>query len=333
ELAAECPAGTELGGLRAAAAAPVEPGVQALVAYRPQPDGAFHAADLRFLATLSGHLAVGLERVRLHEELATHGARLEERVAERTAELSRAYAELKQLEGTKQRFLTSMSHEMKTPLTAILSSAVFLRDYGGQPQQRTELLGAIVGSAELLMHQLDGLFRLADLKESAEQLSWGEVQLESLLRESVALAGRGAVRLDAAGAPQRLIGDGSRLTRALANLLDNAFKFSVGKPKVEICVRPAELEQDGARLPAVAISVLDRGPGVRPDDRERIFAPFEQGGDVLTSKPAGVGIGLHEAQRIALRHGGRLEYVPRSGGGSEFRLCLPLEPSPTPVAS
>ena len=72
--------------------------------------------------------------------------------------------------------------------------------------------------------------------------------------------------------------------------------------------------------------MVDRGPGVAAEDRERIFAPFEQGGDPMTSKPRGIGIGLHEARTMAARHRGKLEYLPRREGGSEFRLSVPLRP-------
>jgi signal transduction histidine kinase len=80
----------------------------------------------------------------------------------------------------------------------------------------------------------------------------------------------------------------------------------------------------------MAISVLDRGCGVAEEDRERIFAPFEQGGEPLTSKPRGVGLGLHEARLVAHKHGGELEYRPRRQKGSEFRLVIPLQPAGGP---
>jgi len=70
--------------------------------------------------------------------------------------------------------------------------------------------------------------------------------------------------------------------------------------------------------------VLDRGCGVPEGDLERIFAPFEQGGEIMTAKPLGVGLGLYEARLIARRHGGILRCSARPGGGSEFRLIVPV---------
>jgi len=77
----------------------------------------------------------------------------------------------------------------------------------------------------------------------------------------------------------------------------------------------------------VAFSVLDRGPGIPPPERERVFDAFEQGGDVLTGKPKGVGLGLHEARFIARMHGGTLKWHERHEGGSEFRLLVPRKPA------
>ncbi|MDX1389149.1 MAG: ATP-binding protein, partial [Acidobacteriota bacterium] len=137
--------------------------------------------------------------------------------------------------------------------------------------------------------------------------------------------------------------DLGKLSRAVADLVDNALKFSPEGSAIEVRVMPAKIRCGEAHLPGVAFSVLDRGPGVPEEDVERIFAPFEQGGDTLTGKPRGFGIGLWEASSIARGHGGRLRYVPREGGGSEFRLVvprigLPIEPAetkgaPTPVAA
>ena len=75
----------------------------------------------------------------------------------------------------------------------------------------------------------------------------------------------------------------------------------------------------------MAFAVLDRGPGLAEEDVERAFALFEQGGDSLTGKPEGVGLGLYEARAIVRRHGGTIVYLPRPGGGSEFRISVPAE--------
>lgn len=331
DLSVECGAAgglKRLDGLRAAAAVPVEPsGARILVAYAPQPDGSFDPQDVRFLATVAGHLAAGLEKSRLHEELAAQRDGLEEVVAARTLQLREAYEELRGLERMKDRFLGNLSHEMRTPLTAVLTAAHVLREYQSSATERQELLGSIVNSAQTLQQQLDHLLRLVHLESSARPLEFAATPADELLREAVRLADQPAVRLQIDGPPAPLRVDAPRFARCVANLIDNAFKFSPAGSPVEVRLGRGQLATDLGPIEGTVVSVLDRGPGVALEDRQRIFSLFEQGGDPLTGKPAGIGVGLYEAASIARRHGGTLEYRVREEGGSEFRLTIPLHPT------
>jgi signal transduction histidine kinase len=330
DLQAECEAGTAasaLEGLRAAVAVPVAATPACvLVAYAAQPDGMFRGEDVRFLDTIAGHLAVGLEKSALHSELEGNREQLEGTVASRSDELRRAYEGLRRLEQTKDRFLGNLSHEMKTPLAAILSSAVCLRDYDVETQERVEMIGSIVRSAEALHELLEELFCLAGLETEPEPLALASVPSSRLVMDASRRCGQGTLEVDVGKAPPTLRVDPARLGRALDQLVDNARKFSPEGSPVALRVRKKTRKFDGEAVEAAVISVLDRGPGVAPEDRERIFSPFEQGGDPLTGKPSGIGIGLHEARVIVRQHGGVLEYRPRKGGGSEFRVTIPVAP-------
>ena len=336
DLASECPdatAGGSLEGLRAAVSLPVvAQGALTMLVYAAQPDGAFHEEDVRFLVRLASHLEVGLEKAGLYAELDQNRQRLELAVQARTKELQEAYAELRLLELSKDRFLGGLSHEMKTPLTGILSSGIFLRDYGGGPAEREELVETIIKSAEALQKLLDDLFRVVTLGSGSGPMHVTETDTDALLRSAIALSGHDPALFRVRGAHAVLRADANRVSRALANLLDNAVKFSPPAPEVEVEIQKARFRREGQTMQGLAISVLDRGAGVAEQDRGRLFRPFEQGGDPLVGKPAGVGIGLHEARMIARRHGGQLDYQPRSGGGSVFRLCVPLEPVLEPCA-
>jgi len=302
-----------------------------LMAYAPCPDGTFSKDDLRFMATVAGHLATGLEKSRLHRELGNHRDELEATVVSRTAQLSEAYASLRQMELMKDRFLGNLSHEMKTPLAAILSAALVIRDYKSNASERRELVDGIVTSAETLDRQLEDLFRLVNLEKSDRPVELSEGEPEKLIQRAIQLSGHSGVQYTMEELPGPAAYDEELLARALANLIDNAVKFSRPSALLKICVSAERLEKDARVLDAMAISVLDRGRGVAEEDRERIFAPFEQGGEPLTSKPRGVGLGLHEARVVARKHGGELEYRPRDGGGSEFRLVVPLQATIQPM--
>jgi signal transduction histidine kinase len=183
-----------------------------------------------------------------------------------------------------------------------------------------------VHSGELLQGLLDDLFRFAQMGAGAGKPQYGSAGVEQLVEEAARLHGGAAPKVDAAGAPSSLCVDLPRLARALANLLDNAAKFSPADSPPKLKIRETKIELNGREEPGLSIAVLDRGVGVGAKDRERIFAPFEQGGDQLTAKPSGIGLGLYEARAIVRQHGGDLEYRPRKGGGSEFRISIPLEP-------
>jgi hypothetical protein len=319
-------------GLRALAVIPVEPQDRAsLVVAMSGPDGAFADVDVRFLATLAGHLAVGLEKVRNYEELRAHRDRLEEVVSARTRSLRKAYDELKSVDAMKDRFLANVSHEMRSPLTVIISAATFLRDYEGDPSERAEMAAGILTASQALDGLVDGLLRVARL-DAGDEAALEEVAPADIVADALNAAGalgRTSVLLDPRLAPFPAVP--ARLARALANLLDNAQKFGPAAQPVELHVSPCLLGRPGGAVAGVAFAVLDRGPGLAEEDAERAFAPFEQGGDPLTGKPAGVGLGLYEARAIARRHGGTVLYFPRPGGGSEFRISIPAEAGVSPI--
>jgi signal transduction histidine kinase/signal recognition particle receptor subunit beta len=313
-------------GLRAVAVVPVEPEPRtALVAAMPGPDGVASDQDVRFLATLAGHLAVGLDKVRIHTEIRRHRDRLETTVRERTRELRKAYEDLKALDAMKDRFLSNVSHEMRSPLTAIIGAATVLKDYDGKREQREEMASAILHASESLHRLLDGLIRVASLEGEGLVHATPSSPAE-IVGEALRLAGRDErVNLVIDPRVDSIPADGALLARAVGNLVDNAFKFAPDGAPVDIRVAPCMLTRAGAGVRGVAIAVLDRGPGVSEDEVERVFVAFEQGGDPLTGKPDGMGLGLYEARTIARRHGGTLIHLPRPGGGSEFRISLPVE--------
>ncbi|MDX1388743.1 MAG: ATP-binding protein, partial [Acidobacteriota bacterium] len=321
----------EIERLRAVAAAPVEgAGLRTLVAYSPGADETYDEQDVRFLATVASHLTVGLEQTRLYGELERQRDHLEELVRARTEALRQALEDLRGLDQMKDRFISGVSHEMKSPLTAILGATSFLKEYEGNPASRAEMTESILESSRALEAMVENLLRLANLNEGDLELDLDTCTPREIVREALQLAGRTGVQVRIHKQVQPVQADLAKLARAVADLVDNAVKFSPEGSPVEVRVIPAKIRQGEAELPGVAFSVLDRGPGVREEDTERIFAPFEQGGDSLTEKPRGFGIGLWEARSIARGHGGRLRFVPREGGGSEFRLVVPVEIVPVP---
>src|SRR5262245_46205007 len=238
-------------GVRALAVVPVEPEERAaLVVAMPSPDGAFTEGDVRFLSTLAGHLAVGLEKVRIHAELRAHRDRLEEVVTARTRSLRRAYEELKSVDAMKDRFLANVSHEMRSPLTAIIGAATFLRDYEGKPADRDEMTDGILRASQALDGLIAGLLRVARI-DAGDDTPLEEVAAADVVAEALSIAGalgRAGVMIDPRVAP--FPAAAPRLARALSNLLDNAPKFGPKSEPVELHASPCALGRPGEPSPA-----------------------------------------------------------------------------------
>ncbi len=324
DLAAELDGG-KIPGIRGLAAAPFGAGRGGglLLAYAAEERRGAGEGDVRFLSTLAGQLAVGLENARAHAELARRRDQLETQVAARTRALRRAYDELRALERTKDRFLSGLSHEMRSPLTVVVSAASFLRDYEAGAGERREMTSAILAAASTLERLLDNLFRVARLDGDVSPSRRARTLPAEIVGEALRLAGHPEARVVVNPAAPPVDADPERLARAVANLVENAVKFSPAGSTIEVRATPCTLGRGSGAAAGLSIAVLDRGPGIADGDRERVFLPFEQGGDPLTGKPRGVGLGLYEASTIVRRHGGSLHHAPRAGGGSEFRVVLP----------
>ena len=329
DLAEHC-AGMEgskvLGDLRSAAAVQVpHEGPRILVAYAARPGGMFEQEDVRFLRSVARHLAAGLDKTRAHEEAARHRDRLEKTATPVDRDRRRARGPRRAVDRIRERFLGSLASEMRAPVAAVATAAVALRDCKIKTDERTRLASGIVNSTDLLERQLDDLARLIHVTDE-EPLQVTEVAPRKLVKEALRIAGHSDVSTKVErGCPAARF-DLEGLARAVANLIDNAVKFSPSGGAVHVDLSPDRIETERGDVDALTVSVLDRGPGVRDEDRERIFAPFAPATAEHEGASHGMGIGLYEARCLVRRHGGTLVYEPREGGGSEFRLSVPLAP-------
>lgn len=221
----------------------------------------------------------------------------------------------------KDGFLTSVSHELRTPLTGIQSTAELLQQFGdgATPEERAEFLGTILREAERLGRRIGDALEFANLAGGKARWTIGRVDLRRICEEACrrlhGLQGLKPVEFRILGDDAAVLaGDREHLTQAVHHLVHNAWQWSPAEGDVEIVVRRV---QNG-----FVVDVADRGPGLRQEDRERVFELFTQGGDVLVDKPAGIGIGLKIAAEIAAVHGGAIEYSDRAGGGACFHLLV-----------
>lgn len=263
--------------------------------YEPTPQ------DLRLALTLAGHAAVALSNARLHRSL------------------ERAYAELREAAQQKERFFAAVSHELRTPLNAILGfQSLLLEGIAGpltEPQRA--YLERAQRATRTLLELVNDVLDLAKLEAGKLDISLSPTPLGPVVREVLGLlqplADAKGLRLRGPeGALPTIVTDPQRLRQILVNLVANAVKFTDAG---EVALSVAEDEA------TVTLAVRDTGPGIAPEDRERIFQEFEQVAGA--SQRGGTGLGLPIARRLARRLGGDLVVDSEVGRGSTFRLWLP----------
>ncbi|MGH8641155.1 MAG: PAS domain-containing sensor histidine kinase, partial [Burkholderiales bacterium] len=236
-------------------------------------------------------------------------------------EILRALAKEKELSELKSRFVSMTSHEFRTPLATILSSAELLEHYGGQmqPEEKQELHQSIRTGVERMTRMLDNVLVIG--RAEAQMLEF-KPALTDLAQFCEGLAGE--MRLAAGsnhkldytyeGARGRVNVDERLLRHVLVNLISNAFKYSPKGGAVDFRVRV----QNGA----AAFEVADRGIGIPPEDQPRLFETFHRARNV--GNISGTGLGLAIVKKSLDLHGGSIRFDSDPGRGTRFEVTIPL---------
>ncbi len=223
----------------------------------------------------------------------------------------------------KSDFVSTVSHEFKSPLTSIRQLAEMLQS-GRVPsdERRRRYYDVLLEQSERLSHLTDNILNLAKIEEGRPGFAFGPTDVSSLLTEVVAdiqdrVRHEGfEIGLDIRGPLPPVDADRTALSQAVANLIDNAIKYS-GDSRI-VSVR-ASIEG-----PFAVLAVEDRGIGIEKDDLGRIFERFYRGGDALTRTVKGSGLGLTLVKKIAEAHRGRVRVESEVGKGSIFSILVPF---------
>ncbi len=283
-------------------------------------------------ATLQAALRRSRERLRLQRELraATEAlkqerALLAQRVAERTAELSAANAELARAARLKDEFLANMSHELRTPLNAILGMSEVLRRelYGPLNEKQAKYMQTIEESGHHLLNLINDILDLSKIEAGKFDLQFAQVPVAALCKESLWLVQQQAreKQLELVVSVDEMIknvwADRRRLKQVLVNLLSNAVKFTPEGGQVGLEVT-GDVEQQVVRF-----TVWDTGVGIASEDIERLFRPFVQLDSSLSRQHEGTGLGLALVYRLTDMQGGSVAVESEHGQGSRFIISLP----------
>ncbi len=315
-------------------------------AYAGAGRAAFTEEEIELAGVFAGVAGTALDGARSWRQLEDMNRSLEQRVHERTRELAQALErqrsladqlevrnaqleeanrQLQELDRLKGDLLHRVAHELNTPVTSIRTAARILSKYSELPAEKAaRFVGIIQQDTERLTGLIASALEAAVLGVAAGAADARVVGITELFKKVLAPLrgelGDRAINLQvrvASGLAQ-LRGDAAQLEAAVRAVLKNAIEFNRPGGSITVTVRP--VRRDGGAF--VEIRVEDSGVGIPADDLPHVCDAFWQGGNVLTDKPRGLGLGLAVARRVARNHGGDLEVTSVGGSGTSVSLLF-----------
>ncbi len=281
-------------------------------------------AEIERIFLFTNQAGVAVENALLREAAMGHAVELEDRVARRTAELAIAKEQAEAADRIKSAFLATMSHELRTPLNSIIGfTGILLRNLAGPlNDEQAKQLTMVRGSARHLLDLINDVLDISKIEAGQLEVALAPFAMDALIGQVMSTVAPSAeqkgLALTAEIGPGvgRIVSDERRVAQILLNLMGNALKFTE-HGGVEIVCRV----QEGA----LAISVIDTGPGIAPADLTKLFQPFQQLETGLSRRHEGTGLGLSICKRLAEHLGGTISVQSKLGKGSVFTVVLPVE--------
>ncbi len=318
---------TETHRVRSYLGAPIRPKGQVIgfLSLNSVTPGFFTPSHTERLQAFADQAGIAIENARLYDALGRYADVLEQRVAERTRELSEANARLKQLDRLKDEFLASMSHELRTPLNAILGLSEALQEqvYGPLNANQLKSLHSIEESGRHLLSLITDILDLSKIGAGKMELEIGPVSVVSVCQASLRFIKEAVhqkqlkVSSTLDSTVTILHADERRLKQILVNLLSNAVKFTPDGGTIGLKV----VGDLGRRK--VHFIVWDTGIGISSEDIGRLFQPFVQLDSSLSRRHPGSGLGLVLVHRMTQLHGGSVAVESEVEKGSRFTVSLP----------
>jgi signal transduction histidine kinase len=229
--------------------------------------------------------------------------------------------DLRALDTYKSEMVATVSHELKNPLTAILSSLELAENVA--PEDVEYVVAAVDRSVQRMVRIVADLRTLGEMGAEDDPADVVPVDLAAIARDVVDLVGDAAGRrgltlaLRCPPDPVLVTGHAAELDRVVMNLVSNAIKYSPDGGRIRVGVQPGPKE--------VVLTVADQGIGIGEEDQDRIFSEFFRSPNPRARQEPGTGLGLAIVRRIVERHGGRVELESSLGAGATFRVRLPRE--------
>jgi signal transduction histidine kinase len=286
--------------------------------------------DVKLLEILRKELAIAIVNAKAYEEIARFNVTLQEQIRKATERLRAANKNLKVLDKAKDEFISMASHQLGTPLTAIMGYLTMALDDDkrNMTKSQKEYVQYALEASERMGAMSSDLLNVSRLSAGRFVIRREPVDLNQMAAQEIdqmrAAADRKGLKLIFTPATNLPLvpADVSKTRQVIMNFIDNAIYYTEsGSVKVRI-----EHEHN-----AVALTVTDTGMGVPPAEKAKLFTKFYRAGNAKSARPDGTGLGLYLAKRVIEDQGGSIIFESELGHGSTFGFVLPLGPASAPT--
>ncbi|MBA3757443.1 hypothetical protein H0X09_01085 [Candidatus Saccharibacteria bacterium] len=290
-----------------------------------QSGSAYSGNDKKLLRIVADEVAVGLQSALRFEEISQFNLTLQAKIEDATQEIRKANIKLRELDKTKDEFISMASHQLRTPLTAVKGylSMVLEEDTGKIKKEQRDLLQRSFDGADRMVYLIADLLNVSRLQS-------GKFVIENKPTDLVKIVSAEVDQLQESAAnhqiklsfhkpdkfPERVLLDETKIHQVVMNFMDNAIYYTPAGGSVEVALSSTDKE--------IIYTVTDTGLGVPKAEQHHLFAKFYRAGNARKMRPDGTGLGLYMAKKVIIAQGGAVIFKSTEGKGSVFGFSFPL---------